>query len=391
MSAPLRVLRLASAFEPPPGALAAEHVRFNPVGGMQNHVANLTRSLDRLGVVQDVVTTRPPTAPRVERAGTRARVVRLGLPGVSRHRQGYAVPLAAVAPVLGARADLVHAHFSIDMGLVPIAAAVAGAYRIPLVVTLHSSLRHTLPVDSPRAARLVRYGGAVERWVCRRAAAVVSLTPRLRALLAADGLPAERVHVIPSGVDPARFAGPFADPLPGLPRPRVAFVGRVEHEKGPDVLLRAAAALPGLQVVVVGDGALRPSLEALARELGMRDRVVFTGYRPNTEVPAVLAHVDVFAMPSRFEELGTACVEALHAGLPVVASDTGGIPVAHDVDGLRVPPGDHEALARALRRVLEDGALRERLGAAAAARARRDHSWPALAERVLGVYASVTA
>ncbi len=391
MSPPLRVLRLTPAFEPPPGALAAEHVRFNPVGGMQNHAANLTRALDRLGVAHDVVTTRPPTAPRVERVGARARVVRLGLPGVTRHRQGYALPLVAVAPVLGARADLVHAHFSIDLGLVPIAAAVARAYRLPLVVTLHSSLRHTLPVDSPRAARIARYGGGVERWVCGHAAAVISLTARLRDRLVGDGLPAGRVHVIPSGVDPARFAGPFADPFAGLPHPRVAFVGRVEHEKGPDVLLRAAALVDGLRVVVVGDGAMRPELEALASSLGIADRVVFTGYRPNAEVPAVLAHVDAFAMPSRFEELGTACVEALHAGLPVVASDTGGIPVADGVDGLRVPPGEPEALGAALRRLLADSPLRARLGAAAAERARREHAWPALAERVLGVYRSVTA
>jgi glycosyltransferase involved in cell wall biosynthesis len=387
----MRVLRLASAFEPPAGALAPEHVRFNPVGGMQNHVANLTRGLDRLGVVQDVVTTRPPTAPHLERVGARARVVRLGLPGVTRHRQGYAVPLAAVAPVLGARADLVHAHFSIDMGLIPVAMGVAAAYRLPLVVTLHSSLRHTLPDDSPRAARLIRYGGAVERWVTGRAAAVISLTPRLRGLLVGDGLPAAKVHVIPSGVDPERFAGPFADPLPGVPHPRVAFVGRVEHEKGPDVLLRAAAQVPGLHVVVVGDGAMRGELVALAASLGIAGRVTFTGYVPNTAVPAVLAHCDLFAMPSRFEELGTACVEALHTGLPIVASDTGGIPVEDGVDGLRVPPGDPGALADALRRLLGDGALAARLGEAAAARARRDHAWPALAERVLGVYRGVTA
>src|SRR5215218_1510404 len=76
----LGVLRLCSVFESPPSALVGRGVKFDPIGGMQNHTAELTRALDRRGVVQTVLTTRPPTAPYFQRLGERARVIRLGLP-----------------------------------------------------------------------------------------------------------------------------------------------------------------------------------------------------------------------------------------------------------------------------------------------------------------------
>jgi len=76
----IRVLRLCSVFEPPPSALVGKGVGFDPIGGMQNHTAELTRALDRRGVVQTVLTTRPPTAPYFQRLGDHARVIRLGFP-----------------------------------------------------------------------------------------------------------------------------------------------------------------------------------------------------------------------------------------------------------------------------------------------------------------------
>jgi Trypsin/Glycosyltransferase Family 4 len=105
----IRVLRLCSVFEPPPSALIGRGVRFDPVGGMQNHAAELTRALDRRGVVQTVVTTRPPTAPYFQRLGDHACVIRLGLP-VRRFRQLYGPQAAIVAPILAARADVIHVH-----------------------------------------------------------------------------------------------------------------------------------------------------------------------------------------------------------------------------------------------------------------------------------------
>jgi glycogen(starch) synthase len=391
MPPPLRVLRLCSAFEPPASALGRRYVRFNTVGGMQNHVANLTRALDGRGVVQTVLTSRPPTAPRVERVGAGSRVVRLGLP-VARRRGLYAVPAALLAPLAARRADLVHAHFTIDFGLVPIAVGVARLLRLPLVATIHCSLRHTLEVDDERTRAIRRRGGAVERWLQERADAVVTLTPRLRDLLAAEGIAPAKLHVIPSGVDTRQFDLARPDPLPGVPRPRLLFSGRLEPEKDVATLLRAAARLrQPAHVVLVGDGSQREPLELLVRKLGIADRVHVTGYLPHAEVPGVLAHADVLVHPARMEELGTAVVEAMHARLPVVAADWGGIPVRDGVEGFRVPTGDADAFAAAIDRLLGDPALARRLGEAGRARARREHDWDALGGRMLEVYRGVRA
>jgi glycogen(starch) synthase len=120
------VLRLCSVFEPPPSALVGRGVKFDPIGGMQNHTAELTRALDRRGVVQTVLTTRPPTAPYFQRLGDHARVIRLGLP-IRRFRQLYAPQAAIIAPILAARSDVVHVHLGEDLAVLPIGAAAARA------------------------------------------------------------------------------------------------------------------------------------------------------------------------------------------------------------------------------------------------------------------------
>jgi glycosyltransferase involved in cell wall biosynthesis len=387
----VRVLRLTPSFAPPPGALSGRGVRFDPVGGLQNHAATLTRELDARGVAQTVLTGALPTAPARERVGERAHVLRLGLPGAGRRRA--LGPLAApLALPLARRADLVHVHFSSDLGIVAVGMAAARLARRPLVLTLHTSLRHTLVVDSPVAARLKRRGAPLEGWAERSAAAVIALTPRVARALQAEGIAPERVHAIPSGVDPARFAGPHEDPFPGVPHPRVVFHGRVQAEKGVHTLVEATARLgDDVHVLLVGDGSERPRVEARARELGLAGRLRVTGFLPHDRVPAALAHADVAVLPSVFEELGTAMLEALHGGVPFVASRVGGIPevVRDGESALLVEPGDPDALAAALERVLRDRELAARLGAAGRERA-RDFAWPALADRVLEVYRAVT-
>jgi glycogen(starch) synthase len=153
----MRVLRLCSVFEPPASALAGKGARFDPIGGMQNHTAELSRALDRRGAVQTVVTTRPPTAPHLQRFGNHARVIRLGLP-VRRFRQLYAPQAAVLAPILAARADVVHVHLGEDLAILPVGMAAAKLHRLPLVLTVHTSLRHTLVITDFRSAVLKKLG-----------------------------------------------------------------------------------------------------------------------------------------------------------------------------------------------------------------------------------------
>jgi len=155
---PRRVLRLCSVSEPPASAVAGKGAKFDPIGGMQNHTAELTRALDRRGVVQTVVTTRPPTAPHFQHLGDHARVIRLGLP-VRRFRQLYAPQAAILAPILAIRADVVHVHLGEDLAVLPVGAAAARLHRLPLVLTVHTSLRHTLALSDFRSAVLKTLGG----------------------------------------------------------------------------------------------------------------------------------------------------------------------------------------------------------------------------------------
>ncbi len=230
-------------------------------------------------------------------------------------------------------------------------------------------------------------GGYFERRGTEVAAAVIVLVPRLAALMMSEGVRAP-VHVIPSGVVPTAFEDATPHPATSaIPGPRVVFLGRLHIQKQVDVLVRAAAALPRAQIVLVGDGPERGSLERLARRTGVADRVHFVGFVPHCDVSSVLRMADVLVMPSRYEELGTAMLEAMQAGVPIVASDTGGIPdvITHGRNGLLVPPGDAAALASAISRLLADRQLAAELAAAARADVGR-YDWTVLASRVLAIY-----
>jgi glycosyltransferase involved in cell wall biosynthesis len=355
---------------------------------MQTHTGELTRALDERGVTQIVVTTRVPGAPRHERLGKRAQIVRLGLP-VTSFRQWYAVPAAWLLPRLAAAAHVLHAHLGEDMAVVPLALTVARLHRMPLVLTVHTSVRYTLAVRDVRSAVLKAVGGWFEEQGERRADQVIALTPRLASILSTHGVPPERIRVIPSGVRPALFGAPDdADPLAGLPTPRVVFLGRLHAQKNVDVLLRATALLRRpVHVVVAGDGPERHRLEDLHRQLRLGDRITFLGFVPHDRVPALLRSADVLVMPSRYEELGTALLEAMHCGLPIVAARTGGIPgvVGHDVSGLLVSPGDVAGFAAAIDRLVGDAGLRARLGEAGRLRSGA-YRWDRLVSQVLDVY-----
>ena len=389
----IKVLRLCSVFEPPASALVGKGAGFDPIGGMQNHTAELTRALDRQNVAQTVLTTRPPTAPYLQRLGKHARVVRLGLP-IRRLRQLYGLQVSIIAPILASRADLVHVHLGEDLAVLPVGAAAAKLYRLPLVLTIHLSMRHTLVVSNLRSAILKTLGGWIEGLGERSADAVLAITPRLARQLVPEGVEKDRVHVVPPGVNPALFAGPFEDPFPDIGRPRVVFVGRLAPQKGVRTLVEAARLLKtsGVQVLLVGDGPQRSTLEQEIRRQGVGDVVHLFGFVPHERVPAILTHADLLVLPSHYEELGTILLEAMWVGVPIVASRTGGIPDIIDdgVNGLLVVPGDPEVLARAIDRLLADSELARRLGKAARERA-KDYDWGVLAERVFAIYRDVLA
>jgi glycosyltransferase involved in cell wall biosynthesis len=151
-------------------------------------------------------------------------------------------------------------------------------------------------------------------------------------------------------------------------------------------LLDAARRLAAGTVVLVGDGPLRPAAERYVRDHGLGDRVIFSGMR--RDVASILAVSDIFVLASRYEGLPLAIIEAMMAGLPVVATRVGGVAelVEDGVTGLIVPPRDGEALTRALRRLLADPELRHRMGMAGRERALRDFAEDRMARETQKLY-----
>jgi glycosyltransferase involved in cell wall biosynthesis len=173
-------------------------------------------------------------------------------------------------------------------------------------------------------------------------------------------LRAGSIRVIPCAVTPR----PATAPMSFGPGPVVGAITRLSPEKGVDVAVRALSTMPEVTFVVVGDGGDRPDLDRLAHDLGRGEHTHFFGYQPNPE--DYLAGIDVIVQASRREAMGLAVLEAMAAGLPVVATDVGstGEAVADGVTGFLVPPDDVAALADRLARLVGDAELRTRMGTA---------------------------
>lgn len=220
----------------------------------------------------------------------------------------------------------------------------------------------------------------IDRALARCSTRIVACSETVRAsLIERDRIAAARVTCIPNGVDLARVGSPEPAPLraefdfpPQVPI--LAVIGRLHPAKGHRDLLPALSALreQGLdfRVLIVGEGPLREELESAIASRDLGPRVILTGQRG--DVPALLAALDALVIPSRWEGLPIVLLEAMARGCPIVASRVGGIPdaVRDAREGLLVPPGDPDALAAALARLLASPELRRELGANAARRAR---------------------
>ena len=172
------------------------------------------------------------------------------------------------------------------------------------------------------------------------------------------GLPPGSVTAIANGV-PHEQLEPFPRLVPG---PIIGSLGRLTDQKGYDLLVRALPGLPEATLVLVGDGPERGALGDLALTLGVADRVHVTGWADDAR--RYLPTFDVFALPSRWEGMPLGILEAMHAGLPVLAADVGSVAeaVSDGESGFVVPPDDQPAVSDRLGRLLGDASLRKRMG-----------------------------
>jgi len=356
-------------------------------GGAESYQAELARAAAQSGLaIGSVVPNLPALDAWAERmASAGAAVLRVG---------GEPDLLRTVRQV---RPTVLHANSSYrsDWRAVYRAAVAAGG---SVVLTEQS-----VPPAPPAARGLRRLAPwrlrLARRWSRRRAewrlaTRVIAVSSAVRARLLERGLPADKTTVINHGVDTRRTA---PDPqrrtatrealgLNG--RFVVGSVGRLAGEKRYDRLLDlcAGAHAPEMSLLLVGDGEARGALERQAAELGLRDRVLFAGWQER--VSDYLSAMDVFALSSDYEAMPFSLLEAMSAGLPVVATDVGGIGdvVRPEETGFLVSPGDAAALAAAVGTLRASADLRRRLGEGGRRLVVCEYSLEQMVRRTLALY-----
>jgi glycosyltransferase involved in cell wall biosynthesis len=221
-------------------------------------------------------------------------------------------------------------------------------------------------------------------------AVLVVLSARMMHELAARGLQLPVTLCIPNGVDLARFVPVCTDPLEDERARTVVCVARLTYQKGVDVLLHAwqlvHAQIPAARLIIVGTGPLHGELERLAKTLGLESTVDFAGLQ--SDVPAQLQRGDLAVLPSRWEGMPNAVLEAMACGLPCVATRVSGSEdlIQHGVNGLLVEPDDHRGLARALLTLLRDRALAQHYGRAARATIEQHYALDRITDRYVVLY-----
>jgi len=377
----MRVLMLSWEYPPRSG------------GGIAAHVDGLARAMGRAGhdvVVLTLADRSVPTDQRVERIRVmRARADLPWLPDddvvVRAASANHHLVQCSSGLEPGWVPDVVHAH---DWQVAWAADTLAALHRAPLVTTFHSTSRGLhggrVPPGEPATVH------SVESWLGHRSGAVVASSRFMqREILDGFELPPERVHLIPNGIEPAWWS---TGEEPGSRRPMVFTWGRVQYEKGFQVLARAMSLLrsrvPEIECIIGGRGSYLPELQSQIDIEGVSDIVALPGFLGDDRLRDTLHRAGCVAIPSLYEPFGIVALEAMAGGAPLVVARTGGLAelVGDSGAGLLFEPGNASELADQIERILTDGELAAEMRARGEALLRDRYSWDAIATAMAGVY-----
>lgn len=346
------------------------------LGGIENHIRVLAEAQVQAGHRVAVLVCNP--GPRTTiREETGVTVIRAG-----RLMTAASMPLSLSQPfhVARLRPDVVHIHSPYPLGeLANYLLGRAGA----TVITHHS--------DVVRQRGWLRLYGPLWRRVLARADRIIATSPRYIETSPWLWPVREKCTVVPLGVDHRRFLPPSA-PYDGPPT--LLFVGKLRYYKGVDTLLEALTELPGVYLEMVGEGPMRDEWAAQAARLGLADRVRFRGEVADTELPGWYHRAHIFVLPAnaRAEAFGTVLLEAMASGLPCVTTEVGSGTswvVQDGVTGRVVPPRTPQALAGAIRQLLDSPDLRIEMGRAGRARVEAEFTQERMMVQVEAVYREV--
>ncbi len=353
-----------------------------PVGGVEQQLLNVIRNYDRAVISPAVVSLADKGQIGREIEAEGVEVMALGLLG---HQFSWRMVSELKRIIKERGIDILRTH----QYHANLYGRLAGAH-VPCVV---ASVHNQYTQDRKLHRRLINH------YLARRTDGLVAVSEAVKADIARyDRIAPAKIAVIPNGVDTAAIARgdrTRARRSLGISSDAqvIGAVGRLVGQKGHRYLVEALGGMkdthPKAIVLLVGDGELQGELEDIARDFGIAERVVFAGMR--RDVPDMLAAMDIYAMPSLWEGMSNALIEAMASGRPIVAS---AIPSFADVlvdgaDALIVPPSDARALGDAISALLDDVALSRRLGDAAALKAEVQYSIRATVERYVGLYTSI--
>lgn len=370
------------------------------IGGLSRHVHSLSRSLAKKNIEVHVLTCADPSAPFFEINDNVYvhRVKPFDLPGenfllwVNHFNMAmieYAIKLFKKGVF-----DIIHSHDWIT--------AFAGRVlkhgaHIPLIATIHAT-------ESGRNQGIHNetqfYISSIEWWLTYEAWRVICCSKyMMEELKFLFNLPSDKIRVIPNGIHPESLNNldltfnrrDYASDNEHI----VFFIGRHVEEKGIQTLIRAiprvTASYPNVKFVIAGTGPRYEYLKDLVCQLGINNNVIFTGFIEDKKRNSFFKNSEIAVFPSIYEPFGIVALEAMACKVPVIVGDTGGFReiVRHNLDGIRVSPGNEEDLANAILSLLSDPLKAEQIKNKGYRRAIEDFSWDRVAENTIYVYNEV--
>lgn len=374
------------------------------IGGISPHVYYLSKSLARNGIKVYVVTCDFPGAAQHEVVDG-VEVFRIDsyknpspdfatwvfLMNVNMQKEA-----AALVNSLDGKVDVFHAH---DWLVANAGIGLKHVFRKPLLATMHSTeigRRNGIHFDYERMIH------ETEAWLTYEAWRVICCSDYMVSHVKwAFGLPADKLVMVPNGVDAEAYAKIGNDDLSrfrskfALPEEKIVlFVGRLVHEKGVHVLVNAVSRVlekVNAKFIIVGNGYMKEQLSNIVKNMGFAHKVMFTGFVDDETLRKLQQCADVSVVPSLFEPFGIVALEAMAAKSPVVVSDTGGLSeiVEHGVTGVKVYPDNPDSLAWGITKVLLDEAYANWIKTDAYKKIHEKYDWDRIAQQTKAIYDTV--
>jgi len=370
------------------------------VGGVSRHCFGLAQALAQRGHEIYVITLEFPGTPAYEDMdGVKVyrAAIELGHPNFLTWVLLFNHFMEKLAAQLcrKVKPDIIHAH---DWLVSPSAISLKQYVNAPLILTVHSTeVGRAQGLHGPDSFTIDGF----EWWATYEALRVIVTSEAMKNEVSSHfKLQRDKIETIPNAVDLKRFEisvdrqrvrRKYVAPYEKM----VLFTGRLTPQKGVEYLIHAVPLIlqrnPEAKIVIVGEGWLRDGLENLSRSIGHRDKVLFTGFLPERDLEEIMVSADVLVVPSIYEPFGIVALEGMAAGVPVVASRTGGLAevINHSQTGILVYPRKPESITWGVNQVLSNPNYAQQLIKNAKDELRKNFSWNAVAEKTIKLYEEV--